>query len=148
MKMMDAKPQPMKISLLAISLICLAEFIPAPVIASLTLIHWYNQTGTGTDTPNYPDSEMRGRFKGAALYKNDNDPCVYEQKNIQKKGGKITRAIDKYCTSKQESMRNPVMRFGGITIPGDSNELQSPVAEPMCAVKRWAKEGKQIGMCP
>ena len=146
--MMQIKTKPMKKPLLAMGLICLATTFPTQVKASLTLIHWYNQTGRGTDTAAYHDPAMRGRFKGEALYKNDNDPCIYEQKNIQKKGGEIVRGKDKFCTTKEESMRNPVMKFGGITIPGDWKRRQSPVAEPMCAVKKWASQGKQLGICP
>ena len=129
---------------------CIFSFVsslPLPANASLTLIHWYNQTGAGTDAENYSDPSMRGRFKGEALYKNDNDPCVYDQQNIQEKGGNIVRARTRICNHKQESMRNPVVRFG-ITIPGDSNKIQSTVAEPACAVKEWAKQGKSAGICP
>ena len=126
----------------------LVTFLPLPVNASLTLIHWYNQTGSGTDSPNYQDPAMRGRFKGEVLYKNDNDPCVYDQKNIQEKGGNVIRGRMKVCNHKQESMRNPVVRFGAIEIPGDRNLIQSPVAEPACAVKKWAMEGKSTGICP
>ena len=135
-------------SLLGICILCFLSSLAHPANASLTLIHWYNQTGTGTDRADYPDPEMRGRFKGEALYKNDNDPCIYDQKNIQEKGGNIIRARAKICNSKEESMRNPVMRFGGITIPGDRNKLQSPVAEPGCAIKEWKKQGRELGVCP
>lgn len=138
----------MRRPLLVISLICFGTSLPLPANASLTLIHWFNQTGTRTDRPNYPDAAMRGRFKGEVLYINDNDPCIYDQQNIQEKGGNIVRARTKICNHKQESMRNPVTRFGGITIPGDRNKLQSPVAEPACAIKKWAQQGKTAGICP
>ena len=44
-----------------------------PSNASLTLIHWYNKTGTGTDKPNYPNKNLRGRFNGEVIFKNDNE---------------------------------------------------------------------------
>jgi len=36
------------------------------------------------------------------FFKNDNDPCIYSQKNIQYKNKEIKRAVDKKCISKEE----------------------------------------------
>ena len=134
--------------LLLFGLFFFVPLAPIPASASLTLVHWYNQTGTGTDGPTYRDSSMRGRFKGEAIYKNDNDPCIYDQQNIQERGGNIIRARKRVCNHKQESMRNPIKRLGGLTIPGDTQKVQSPVAEPACAVKKWSVQAKASGMCP
>ena len=97
--------------------------MPTSVSASVTLIHWHNQTGTGTDVPGYPDKALRGRYNGEALYKNDNDPCIYDQQNIHEKGGNIIRGRARICNSKQESLRNPVIRFGSLVIPGVGLEV-------------------------
>ena len=122
----------------------LLNFIAAPCYASLTLIHWYNKTGTGTDADDYPNKSMRGRFKGSIIYKNDNDPCIYEQKNIQYKDGDIKRGLEKFCNSRDDKMRNPVSRMG-VSIPGDRKKLQADSVEPLCAMPQF--QGKKGTIC-
>ena len=122
----------------------LISFFCLPSHASLTLIDWYNKTGTGTDKPNYPNKNLRGRFNGAVIYKNDNDPCIYSQKNIQYKGGEIKRGVDKYCIRKEEGMKNPVLRIG-IPIPFDRQRLQADSVDPLCAIQKYI--GKKGTIC-
>ena len=119
------------------------SFFSLPSHASLTLIYWYNKTGTGTDKPNYPNKNLRGRFKGEVIYKNDNDPCIYSQKNIQYKSKEIKRAVDKKCISKEENMKNPILRMG-LPIPFDRRRLQADSVDPRCAIqKNVGKKGTE-----
>ena len=122
----------------------LISFFCLPSHASLTLINWYNKTGTGTDKANYPNKTLRGRFKGEVIYKNDNDPCIYSQKNIQYKNKEIKRAVDKKCISKEENMKNPILRMG-LPIPFDRRRLQSDSVEPRCAIPKYV--GKKGTIC-
>ena len=118
------------------SILIVFILFPSPSKASLTLIYWHNKTGIGTDTKNYSNKLMKGRYKGEVLYKNDNDPCIYKQKNIHYKNGKIERGIDKFCYSKEDGMRNPIKRLG-ISIPWDRRKMQSDFAEPICALEKF-----------
>ena len=87
------------------------------------LVH---QTGAGSDSPDYSDPAMHGRCEGEVPCKNVNDPCIHDKKLMKKR--KYYAWYRKSCAIKDESMRNPGIRFGGLTLTGVRTKIQSPVA--------------------